>query len=119
MIALASVIEQFEADYLAQYGSAALPSHRKALAAMKLCRRALGLGMLAQCSACDEQRLVPHSCGADSDRPVQRATTALSVWNQEIFSGQRRRLVRARPTNGSDRGKRDLTLFVGRSRYAE
>lgn len=46
MIALASVIEQFEADYLAQCGSSALPSHRKALAAMKLCRRALGPGML-------------------------------------------------------------------------
>ena len=33
-------------------------------------------------------------------------------WNQEIFSGQRRRLVRARPTTGSDRGKRDLTLIT-------
>ena len=63
MIALAAVIEQFEADYLAQYGSSALPSQRKALAAMKLCRSSLGPGMLAQCSACDEQRLVPHSCG--------------------------------------------------------
>ena len=42
MIALASIIERFEADYLAQYQSTMLPSHRKALAAMKRCRSTLG-----------------------------------------------------------------------------
>ena len=63
MITLASIIERFEADYLAQYHSAMLPGHRKALAAMKLCRSSMAPRMLAQCSACDEQRFVPHSCG--------------------------------------------------------
>ena len=90
MIALAAVIEQFEADYLAQYGGSALPSHRKALAAMKLCRSSLGPGMLAQCSACDEQRLVPHSCGHrscphcqhfESQRWTLRQTEALVPGN--------------------------------------
>jgi hypothetical protein len=63
MIAMASIIERFEADYLSQYQSAMLPSHRHALEAMKLCRSSSGVHMLAQCSNCDEQRFVPHSCG--------------------------------------------------------
>ena len=63
MITLASVIERFEADYLAQYGATSLPSHTKALAAMKRCRTQLAPRMLAQCGACGEQRVVPHSCG--------------------------------------------------------
>lgn len=30
---------------------------------MKLCRSSMAPRMLAQCSSCDEQRFVPHSCG--------------------------------------------------------
>ena len=63
MIALASIIERFGADYLAQYGDSALPSQRQALNAMKNCRSNLGPGMLAQCGDCGEQTVVPHSCG--------------------------------------------------------
>jgi hypothetical protein len=63
MIPLASIIARFEADYLRQYHDAILPGHRQALAAMKHCRTAMAPRMLAHCSACDERRLVPHSCG--------------------------------------------------------
>lgn len=63
MIALADVISRFEADYLRQYSATMLPSHRRALAAMKHCRTAMAPRLLAACSACDERRLVPHSCG--------------------------------------------------------
>jgi hypothetical protein len=63
MISLASIIERFESAYLTQYQHAILPSHRKALAAMKLCRSSMAPRMLAQCTRCDEQRFVPHSCG--------------------------------------------------------
>lgn len=63
MISLSSIITRFEAAYLSQYRHALLPSHRQALAAMKHCRTALAPRMLATCSACDEKRLVPHSCG--------------------------------------------------------
>jgi len=86
MITLASIIERFEADYLAQYQSAMLPSHRKALAAMKRCRSSMAPRMLAQCSRCDEQRLVPHSCGHrncphcqhfESQRWIERQTQRL------------------------------------------
>ena len=63
MISLASIIERFESSYLAQYQGSVLPSHRHALAAMKWCRSQVAPRMLAQCTACNEQRLVPHSCG--------------------------------------------------------
>ncbi len=61
MIALSTLIEQFEADFVAQYNP--LPSHLHALHAFKRCRSSLGPSMLAQCSHCDAQRVVPHSCG--------------------------------------------------------
>lgn len=63
MISLASIIARFEADCLRQYAHTLLPSQRQALAAMKHCRTALAPRLLAHCSACDEQRIVPHSCG--------------------------------------------------------
>lgn len=63
MIALAEVINRFEADYLKQYSQTMLPSHRQALAAMKHCRTSMAPRMVAACSACDETRWVPHSCG--------------------------------------------------------
>jgi hypothetical protein len=63
MISLADVIAHYEADYLQQYGHALLPSQRQALAAMKQCRTVLAPRFLAACSACDETRVVPHSCG--------------------------------------------------------
>lgn len=63
MIPFSAVITRFETDYLQQYSSSILPSHRQALAAMKHCRTAMAPRMVAACSACDEKRLVPHSCG--------------------------------------------------------
>ncbi len=63
MIPLSSVITRFEADYLQQYSATILPSHRQALAAMKHCRTAMAPRMVAACSACNEKRMVPHSCG--------------------------------------------------------
>lgn len=63
MIPLSSVISRFEADYLRQYAATILPSQRQALSAMKQCRTARAPRLLVACSACPEQRLVPHSCG--------------------------------------------------------
>ena len=42
MIRLASIIDQFALDYLAQHGSSVLPSQHQALNAMKNCRSSLG-----------------------------------------------------------------------------
>lgn len=86
MIALATIIDRFGLDYLAQHGASALPSQRQALNAMKHCRSILGPGMLAQCGDCGEQRVVPHSCGHrncphcqhfESQRWIARQTQAL------------------------------------------
>ncbi len=63
MISLSSIIKTFEAEFLARYGNALLPGQRQALAAMKQCRTALSPRLQAQCSACDAQRFIPHSCG--------------------------------------------------------
>ena len=63
MILFSSIIQQFEADFLAQYAGRTLPSQRKALTAMKVCRTHLSPRMRAGCSACDHQSYVPHSCG--------------------------------------------------------
>jgi hypothetical protein len=63
MIPLSSIIRLFEAELLAQYHDSLLPSHRKALAAMRDCRTAASPAMLARCTDCDHQVLVPHSCG--------------------------------------------------------
>jgi hypothetical protein len=86
MIAMTSIIERFESDFFAQYQNAILPSHRRALEAMKRCRSRSGVHMLAQCSSCDEQRFVPHSCGHrscphcqhfESQRWIERQTRLL------------------------------------------
>jgi hypothetical protein len=63
MILLSSIIESFENGFLAQYRTSILPGHRRALAAMKACRTSLSPRMQAQCTACDSQIFVPHSCG--------------------------------------------------------
>ncbi len=63
MILLSSIIKTFEAEFLEQYHDSMLPSHRKALAAMKDCRTSLSPQMLTQCTECGNQVFVPHSCG--------------------------------------------------------
>ena len=63
MIRLATVIETFGADFLAQYRNQLRPEHIRALAAMKRCRTHSSLKMRVECSECAHQKLVPHSCG--------------------------------------------------------
>jgi hypothetical protein len=63
VITLARLIEQFEPDLLLRHGHHLLPSQVQALSAMARCRTRFAPQMLAQCSACGEQRCVPHSCG--------------------------------------------------------
>lgn len=63
MIRVASVIETFEADFLAQYRKRLTPDHHRALTAMKQCRTPASLKMQVQCTGCEHQTLAPHSCG--------------------------------------------------------
>ena len=63
MIRLATVIDAFEADFLAQYRHTLSSDHLRALAAMKHCRTHASPKMLTECSECNHRSLVPHSCG--------------------------------------------------------
>ena len=63
MIALAELIARFEPELLQRYGARLLPSQLKALAAIKRCRTDFAPRMLAACTACGQQSIVPHSCG--------------------------------------------------------
>lgn len=63
MIRLATVIDTFAADFLAQYRHRLTADHTHALAAMKRCRSHASPKMQVQCSGCAHQILVPHSCG--------------------------------------------------------
>ena len=62
MIRLASIINAFETDLLAQYGSRLNADQRRALAAMKRCRNQASLKMQVRCEDCEHQLFVPHSC---------------------------------------------------------
>ena len=62
MMLLSSIIQTFEAEFLATYQNA-LPSQRKALTALKQCRTTQSPVMLAQCDGCEKQVFIPHSCG--------------------------------------------------------
>ena len=63
MIGLASVIDTFEADLRARYRGRLTSEHYRALAAMKQCRTSASPKMQVQCTGCEHQILVPHSCG--------------------------------------------------------
>jgi hypothetical protein len=63
MIRLATVIETFEADFLAHFRDRLTSDHYRALAAMKQCRTQASPMMQVKCTGCEHQKLVPHSCG--------------------------------------------------------
>ena len=63
MMLLSTIIQTFEADFLATYQNALLPSQRKALSVLQQCRTTLSPVMLARCDGCEKQVFVPHSCG--------------------------------------------------------
>lgn len=60
---LAEIIRQHAADYRQRYPQHCTPERAQALQAIQHCRSAMAPQLLAACTACDEQRLIPHSCG--------------------------------------------------------
>jgi hypothetical protein len=63
MMLLSSMIKEFERRFFDRYKTAILPSHKKALWAMKQCREETNHHMLARCTDCQKQTYIPHSCG--------------------------------------------------------
>jgi len=63
MILLSSIIDGFAEKFFCKYN--ALPSHKKALHAMKECRKYHSPYMIAQCTneQCLQNSYIPHSCG--------------------------------------------------------
>jgi hypothetical protein len=65
MILLSSIIKEFGDRFLNRYKTTILPSHKKALRVMQLCRKDNGPHMLARCTNdnCQKLTFIPHSCG--------------------------------------------------------
>ncbi|NOR51294.1 MAG: IS91 family transposase [Gammaproteobacteria bacterium] len=63
MITLAELIDRYEPELLNAYAEQLLPGHKRALAAMKLCRTDNSPMMMTQCLACEDKGMLPHSCG--------------------------------------------------------
>jgi hypothetical protein len=62
MLEVADVLRRFGPAYLAQHGASLLPSHRRAIAGLQLCRTpALG-GHKFRCDACGKELFAWHSC---------------------------------------------------------
>ena len=63
MIRLSSVIDTAAMDFIAHYRDKLTSDHLRALAAMQRCRTQASHKMQVQCTGCEHQILVPHSCG--------------------------------------------------------
>lgn len=84
MILLSSIIAEFESQFLSKYETNVLPSHKKALAAMKCCRNEFSPQMLACCSnnECSNLTYIPHSCGHRSCPHCQHHESQQWIENQ-------------------------------------
>jgi hypothetical protein len=60
---MATIINQYYDNYLAKYGQKALPSHLKALNAIRRCRTACSGELYVKCPECDHSEWRPMSCG--------------------------------------------------------
>ena len=110
MTTLASVIEQFEGDFLSQYKDRLRPNQISALHAMKCCRTQLSPVMQLNCADCDYLTFVPHSCGHRNcphcqhhesqqwiERQVARQVPADYFMNTFTLPAQLRPLARLHP----------------------
>jgi len=80
MITVSSIIKQYEQSYKQQYTP--LPSHIKAMSAMKLCRSSASPQMLVKCSNCSYHTFIPHSCGHRNCPHCQAHESQLWIENQ-------------------------------------
>ena len=71
MTLLSSIIEEFEESFLDKYKNSIMSRHKKALQAMKQCRKEHGPHMLAKCTA--------YNCGAIPIFLTPAATGAVPI----------------------------------------
>ncbi len=83
MVALAEVLRRYWPQYERQFGSAILPSQRRAVQAILSCRTpALG-GQLYRCADCQRDHFVYHSCNHRACPQCGQADTAQWVEQQQ------------------------------------
>ena len=84
MVPLAEVLRQHWPQYERQFGSALLPSHRRAVRAILSCRTpALG-GQVFRCADCHKDRFVYHSCNHRACPQCGQAAAAQWVEHQKL-----------------------------------
>ena len=110
MMTLASVINPFEADFLRGYQGCLRPNQISALHAMNRCRTQHSPVMQMNCTDCDFQTFIPHSCGHRNcphcqhyesqqwiERQVQKQVPADYFMNTFTLPAQLRSLARQHP----------------------
>jgi hypothetical protein len=75
---LASIIDEYQAAFIAKYGSRLLPGHFRAINAIRRCRTAASEQLLLQCNGCGLSSLRDCSCGHRSCPQCQNHET--SIW---------------------------------------
>ena len=63
MITLSHLVESDQPELERLHGQQLLPSHRRALRAMRRCRRQASEQMLLECKPCGTMMKIPHYCG--------------------------------------------------------
>jgi len=83
-VSLAEVLRQYWPQYARQFGSAILPSHRRAVQAILTCRTpALG-GQVYRCTDCRKDHFVYHSCNHRACPQCGQADAAQWVEQQKL-----------------------------------
>ena len=83
MVSLAEVLRQYWPQYERQFGSAILPSHRRAVQAILNCRTAALGGQVYRCADCRKDHFVYHSCNHRACPQCGQADTAQWVEQQK------------------------------------
>lgn len=83
MMLLSSIIQTFEAEFLATYQNALLPSQRKALAALKQCRTTQSLGVRAHATAA-KNKSSSRIPAAIVTVPIANIMKANNGWNANL-----------------------------------
>ncbi len=78
MIPIASIIKEYEKEFIQKYTNQILPSHLQTLSAIKVCRSNYSPKMIMECESkkCSNRVLIPHSCGNRSCPHCQNYETS-------------------------------------------
>lgn len=90
MILLADLVDHYRNELERLHGHELLPSHHNALNAIRRCRNQCSAVMLLECTDCQQNVILPHSCGHRSCPHCQQHES------QEWLERQRSKLLPVR-----------------------